>query len=163
LQPLSPLVLAPKDGDPTGAVFDGDKPFGLFTGNTYLGVSTATSPGASGEDSAHQQIAHVKALGKEYVGANIVTRLPSLQPESVPYRLLGVVGGTELTWDPAPPPNAPTSLGAGQVAEFETTQVFAVHSQDADHPFLFSQYMPGSMSSGSRPGCGPTSPDPVDE
>lgn len=146
--------------DPTSAVFESDKPVGLWTGNTYLGVSTATSPGGGGQDSAHQQIAHVKALGNEYVGAGVVTRLPANQPESVPYRLLGVVDGTQLTWDPSPPAGAPSTLGAGQVAEFETTQTFAVRSQDEDHPFAFTQYLPGTPGSGSLQGCGPTPPFP---
>jgi hypothetical protein len=144
--------------DPTGTVFDSDKPIALLTGNTYLGVASATS-GSGGQDAAHQQIPHVKALGNEYVGAGVPTRLASMQPESVPYRLLGVIDGTQLTWDPAPPAGAPTTLGAGQVAEFQTTQPFAVRSQDVDHPFAFTQYLPGAPTEGvSRPDCSPIAP-----
>jgi hypothetical protein len=141
--------------DPTGTVIGSDKPIGLFAGNTYLGVGSATS-GPGGQDSAHQQIPHVKALGNEYVGAGVVTRLVSLQPESVPYRLLGVVDGTTLTYDP-PVPGAPTTLALGQVVEFETTLAFSVRSQDADHPFAFTQYLPGTNPE-TRPGCGPVPP-----
>jgi hypothetical protein len=144
--------------DPTSAVFQGDKPFGLFTGNTYLGVGTQTS-GPGGQDSAHQQIPPVQALGNQYVGAGVPTRLTTMGPESVPYRLMGVVDGTTLTWDPAPPVGAPTTLQAGQYAEFETTTPFVVTSQDEDHPFAFTQYLPGAPSV-SRPGCGPVPPFP---
>ena len=139
--------------DPTGTILQSDKPIGLWTGNTYLRVASATSPEGGFHDSAHQQIPHIKALGSEYVGAGIVTRLPSGEPESVPYKVLGVVSGTRLSWDPAPPPSAPTTLELGQVAEFETTEPFSVASQDGDHPFALTQYMPGSPLSGTVAGC----------
>jgi hypothetical protein len=151
IQWLDPTFGGPVD--PTGAIFQSDKPVGLWTGNDYISVSSQTSPGGGGQDSAHQQIPHVKALGNEYVGAGIVTRLASLQPESVPYRMVGTVDGTVLTFDPpAPAPGLPSTLGLGQVLEFESKQAFSVRSQDVDHPFLFSHYMPGAIME-SRPGC----------
>jgi hypothetical protein len=146
------------DTDPTGTVLQSTQPVGVFTGSTYLKVVTATSPGGGGEDSAHQQIPHIKALGSEYVAPSLVTRLATLQPESVPYRILGVVDGTVLTYDPAPPPGAPSTLYPGQVVEFETTSLFVVKSQDDDHPFGITQYMPGTPLGNSRDGCGPVVP-----
>jgi hypothetical protein len=141
----------------TGAVFDSDQPFGLFTGNTYLHIPSNTSTGG-GHDASHQQIPHVGALGSEYVGAGVVTRLATLGPESVPYRLLGVVDGTVLSYDPAPPPGAPATLQAAQVAQFESSTFFTVRSQDAEHPFLFTQYMTGTMLKGGvRADCATTS------
>lgn len=140
--------------DPTGTIFQSDQPVGVWAGSTYLGVGTQTSPGGGGQESAHQQILPISALGSEYVGANVVTRLASLGSESIPYRLLGVVDGTQLTWDPAPPAGAPATLNAGQVAEFETQALFTVRSQDGDHPFAMTHYMPGRPPNG-RPGCGP--------
>ena len=56
-------------------------------------------------------------------------------------RLLGVVDGTSLTWEPSIPKGAPTSLGALEAVEFQTTDLFVVRSQDDDHPFVFTQYM----------------------
>ncbi|MBZ5713368.1 IgGFc-binding protein [Nannocystis pusilla] len=137
--------------DPSGAIFDSDKPIGLWTGSTYMFVASQTM-GPGGGEAAHQQIAPVKAMGNEYVGAGVVTRLANLAPESVPYRLVGAVDDTILTYDPAPPPGAPTALSAGQVVQFQTTSFFTVRSQDPNHPFLFSQYMSGTKS-GTRPGC----------
>jgi hypothetical protein len=137
--------------DPSGAVFESDKPIGLWTGSTYLLVASQTL-GPGGGDAAHQQIAPVKAMGDEYVGAGVITRLASLAPESVPYRMVGAVDGTELSWDPQAPPGAPAALAAGQVAEFETSAAFTVRSQGPAHPFLFSQYMPGAEAN-ARPGC----------
>ena len=143
--------------DPTSTVVESTSPIGMFTGSTYLKVSSQTSPSGGGQDAAHQQIPHVKALGSEYVAPGVVTRLASLAPESVPYRMLGVVDGTVLSYEPAAPPGAPTTLSAGQVVEFETTSLFVVRSQDDDHPFAFTQYMPGRPQN-SRSGCGTASP-----
>lgn len=147
-------------GDPSTTILDATAPIGVLTGNTYTRVATATSPAGGGQDSTHQQVPQVKALGSEYVGTNIVTRLANDGPESVPYRLVGVVDGTQLTWEPAAPTGAPTSLNAGQVVEFETTQTFVVKSQDDAHPYAFSIYMPGTpgTSGNSKSGCGPVPP-----
>lgn len=142
--------------DPTSAIVQTDNPVGVWTGNTYLRVTSGTSSGG-GQDAAHQQIAHVGALGNEYVGGGVVTRLASSEPESVPYRLMGVVDDTQLTWDPAPPSGAPTTLAAGQVVELLSTSLFSVRSQDEEHPFALSMYMPGTQS-GTRQDCGPTPP-----
>jgi hypothetical protein len=142
--------------DPTGMVMQADQPIGVFAGNTYIRVMTATSPSGGGQDSAHQQLPPVSALGNEYVGGGVVTRLVSLAPESVLYRIGGVVDGTTLSYDP-PIAAAPTTLARGQVVEFETTEHFVVRSQGDTHPFLLTQYLGGANST-ARPGCGPTPP-----
>ncbi len=139
--------------DPTAAVFESDKPIGLWTGNKYMKIASATSPNGGGGDSSHQQIPHVKALGNEYVGPSVLTRQLDNTPESVPYRLVGAVDGTVLTWDPKPDPNLPDMIAARQVVDFETTQVFVVRAQDDEHPFLFTQYMAGTNVTNSKPGC----------
>lgn len=139
--------------DPTGTVLQATQPIGVFTGSTELRVATMTSPSGGGHDSAHQQIPQISALGSEYVGPNVMTRLASMQPESIPYRLLGVVDGTTLTYDPAPPQGAPSALAAGQIVEFETSALFVVRSQDAAHPFGVTHYMPGAALGKSRSGC----------
>jgi hypothetical protein len=136
--------------DPTATILQSSQPIAVYTGNTYLRVQSANTFGG-GQDAAHQQIGHVGALGSEYVGAGIVTRLQSLAPEDVPYRILGVVDGTTLAYDPAPPPGAPMTLSAGQVVEFNSATPFTVRSQDEQHPFAFSQYMPGTFQ--TRSGC----------
>jgi hypothetical protein len=146
--------------DPTGTIVDSTQPVGVFTGSTYLRVASQTSPSGGGQDSSHQQLPHINALGSEYVGPNIVTRLASLAPESVIYRVLGVVDGTTLTYDPGAPLGAPVKLDAGQYAQFETTTIFSVKSQDDDHPFEVTQYMPGAPTGNSREGCGADPPFP---
>ncbi|MCA9705795.1 MAG: IgGFc-binding protein [Myxococcales bacterium] len=138
------------NGDPVGTILSADKPIGVFSGNTYLRVDTADGP-LSGRDSNHQMIPDVNALASEYVGPGLFSRLAGFAPESVLYRLVGVVDGTVLSWDAAPPPGAPAMIGEGEVFEFETREVFSVASQDEDHPFSLSQYMSGTLS--GQPGC----------
>jgi hypothetical protein len=138
------------DADPTGTTLVADEPIGVLAGNTYLRVATADDPD-SGRDSAHQMIPDVGALGSEHVGAGLYSRLPALAPESVRYRLVGVVDGTTLAWDPAAPTGGPMAIDAGEVVEFESRDPFAVASQDEDHPFSLAQYMSGSLE--GQPGC----------
>lgn len=137
--------------DPIGSIITANKPIGMFTGNTYLLVSTADFP-SSGQDSAHQMIPDVNALGSEYVGGGLYSRLANLAPESVRYRIVGVVDGTDLTWDPDAPAGAPLVLDAGDVVEFESRELFSVRSQGEDNPFALTQYMSGTL--GGQPGCG---------
>jgi hypothetical protein len=74
--------------------------------------------------------------------------------ESIPYRIVGMVKGTTLTYDP-PVPGAPATLDLGQWVDFEATGAFIVKSQDDKHPFYIGQMMPGcSVTSGSRPPSG---------
>src|SRR5262245_40930267 len=90
-----------------------------------------------------QQIPPVRALGSEYVG---VSYRP-LTPEEIhtpPWRIVGAVDGTTLSWDP--PVGGPVSIQQGQVVEFQTATPFSVKSQDPDHPFLLVTYMDGSFA-----------------
>jgi hypothetical protein len=138
--------------DPSGTVLESDKPIGLWTGNTWLTVSSATSPMNESQDSAHQQVPSIRALGSEYVGGGIVTRNREGRPESVPYRLMGVVDGTTLEWDPRPE-SAPVQINRGEIVDLESVDAFSVRSQDVEHPFVFTQFMPGpQVNEGDCPG-----------
>lgn len=137
--------------DPSGSVLVADQPIGVLGGNTYLRVDSVDMPD-SGHDAAHQMLPGAAAAGWEHVGAGIVSRLPGSTPESVPYRMMGLVDGTALAWDPVvPPAGAPTTLDAGQVVQFETRDPFVVTAQDDQHPFVLSQTMPGTH--GAASGC----------
>jgi hypothetical protein len=128
-----------------GTIIQSDKPVGIYSGNTYLRVATADTNGG-GQDSSHQQLPHVQALASEYVGPGIPTRKANMEPESVLYQVVGMVDGTQLSYDPAPPAGAPMNLDLGQVVEFESPTLFTVRSQDEDHPFSFTQYMAGAIT-----------------
>jgi hypothetical protein len=145
-------------GEMSGSVIQSDKPVAFIGGTGYLCISSQTSPDGGGCDSGHQMIPPVSALGSEYVAAPFVTRMASLAPESIPYRFVGAVDGTMLTYDP-PVSGAPATLGRGKVVDFETKTPFVVKSQDAAHPFYVAQEMPGcEVTGGSRPGEGTNSP-----
>jgi hypothetical protein len=133
-------------GQLAGSIVQSDKPVGIYSGNTYLRVQTVDNPNGGGQDSAHQQLPHVQALASEYVGPGIPSRKAGFAAESVLYQVVGMVDGTQLSYHPVTPPNAPLNLDLGQVAEFETTQLFTIRSQSDEHPFSFTQYMSGAIS-----------------
>ena len=137
----------------SGSILSSDKPIAFNGGNGYVCYASMTSTGG-GCDSAHQQIPPISALGNEYAVPPYTTRRADLAPESIPYRIVGTVAGTTLTYDP-PVASAPTSLSPGQVVDFETTAAFIVKSQDPNHPFYVAQIMTGCyVTGGSRPGAG---------
>jgi hypothetical protein len=127
-----------QDAELIGSPIQSDKPIGVWGGESCLSVDVDQVAC----DSAHQQIPPVRALGNEYVGVRYRNRFDG-QEESPPWRMVGAVDGTTLTWEPSPPPGAPTTLGVGQVAEFRSGGPFIVKSQDVDHPFYMSAYMTG--------------------
>jgi hypothetical protein len=116
-----------------------DKPVGVWGGATCLNIDVNTCCC----DSAHQQLFPVQTLGNEYVAARYRDRYPS-EPETTPWRIMGAVAGTSLTYEPATPNGAPTVLDVGQVVIFGTIAPFVVHSQDAMHPFYMSSHMTGA-------------------
>ncbi len=141
--------------DPSGTLIATDRPVGVFAGNRFLRLQTVPAPGG---ESTHQQMLPIDALGSEYVGAPYETRRMDLAPESVPYRLMGVVAGTRLTFDP-PIAGAPSTLDRGVVADIVSAEPFVVTSQDAMHPFTFAQLMTSAnLPGGSRPGATATGP-----
>ncbi|HEX3770418.1 MAG TPA: IgGFc-binding protein [Polyangiaceae bacterium] len=125
--------------DLTGSPVLADKPIGLWGGHYALFVP---DPGTRAADAAHQQIPPVKALGNEYVAVRYRERVAGSN-ESVPWRVVGAVDGTTLTYEPSAPAGAPATLSQGQVAQFSSPGPFVVKSQDAAHPFYGTAYMTG--------------------
>jgi hypothetical protein len=158
LQWQNPYTFAPPGAAPmemSGSIVSSNFPVAFMAGNGYLCLGSSTDTAGGGCDSGHQQIAPVSALGYEYAPAPYTTRRADLMPESLPYRIVGTVNGTTLTYDP-PVAGAPVTLSLGQYVDFEATGAFDVKSQDAMHPFYLGQMMTGcEVTSGSRPpgGC----------
>lgn len=122
----------------TGSPIEADKPIGVFGASTCMRIPTTQTDCDPGQ----QQLPRVKALGHEYVAVRYKSR--DLQnEEATRWRLVGIVDGTALTWEPAKPENAPTSIKLGEVLEFEATGPFIARSQDSDHPFYLAEYMTG--------------------
>ena len=93
-------------------------------------------------DAAHQEIPPVRAMGNRYAAVRYRNRFAGKE-ETVPWRLVGGVDGTTLSYAPSAPPGAPTTLAKGQLVEIQTSAPFTVTSQDADHPFYMSGHMTG--------------------
>jgi hypothetical protein len=122
----------------SGSPIESDKPVAVVGGDTLYQVPV----GRQRADGGHQMLFPVSALGSEYVGVRFRSR-NLFVPEEVPWRFVAIVDGTQLTYEPSTPAGAPTTLQAGDVAEFSAPGPFVVRSQDAAHPFAFAQYMTG--------------------
>ncbi len=127
----------------TGSPIVANKRFGMFGGASCLNVL----PNAIACDGAHQQIPPVKALGNSYAAVRYRNRVNNNE-ESPPWRLVGAVADTNLTYIPAKPNGAPDVLTLGQAVEFNSAGPFLVSSQDLDHPFYFAGYMTGGQPYG---------------
>lgn len=127
-----------------GSVVQSDKPVSVWGGSTCMNIPD----NANACDAGHQQLLPVQVLGGEYVGARYPNRGGD---DNAPYMAVGMVDGTTLTYDPAPPPGAPATLKRGQVVTFFTGGApFSVKSQDVNHPFYFAVYMTGGDTSGGN-------------
>jgi hypothetical protein len=82
--------------------------------------------------------------GEHFCLSSSATKAPN-------WRMLGVVDGTTLTYDP-PNPSAPQTIGRGQLVEFDGPSTFHVQSQDAAHPFYLAAHRPddGDCDSGHQ-------------
>lgn len=128
-----------QDASLLGSAIKSTKPIGLWGASSCLSIDVDQQAC----DSAHQQIPPIKALGHEYVAARYRNRFENGEEEAPPFRLVGAVANTQLTYEPSPPPGAPTTLAAGQAAIFRSPGPFLVKSQDADHPFYMAAHMTG--------------------
>lgn len=119
----------------TGSPVQATKRIGLFAGHVCLNVPADVVAC----DHAEQQIPPIKALGHEYVAVSYRQR--SSKPENPLWRIVGVVDGTSLTYEPDV--GGPVTVALGEVVELSTATPFTVKSQDAAHPFLLMTYMSG--------------------
>ena len=138
-----------QDEELNGSPIQSDKPVGVWGGASCMNIDV-DDPAC---DSAHQQLPPVKALGSEYVAARYRNRQASME-EDPPWRIMGAVNGTQLTYSPAAPTGAPTTLNSGQVAMFYSGGPFVVKSQDSGHPFYASAHMTGQNYQGGDFGTG---------
>jgi hypothetical protein len=125
----------------TGSIVSASAPVAVIGGSTLMDVPTSVARA----DGAHQMLPPIKALASEYVAVRYRSR-DKFNEELVPWRIVGAVDGTKLTYEPSRPAGAPTALSAGQLAQFDATGPFVVRSQDADHPFYVASYMTGGAS-----------------
>lgn len=136
-----------------GSILVTDKPVGLWGGSGCALIPT----NQAACDSIHQQQLPIRKVGSEYVGARFPNRTD--KEPLTPYTVVGLVGGTTLTYDEKPN-GAPTTLAEGQVARFFTDKQFSVASQDIEHPFTLNTYMTGCASVTSKEACDFATGDP---
>ncbi|AKU94959.1 hypothetical protein AKJ09_01623 [Labilithrix luteola] len=142
----------------TGSPIESSKPVGVFGGSR---CTVVPQDGVGACDILHQQIPPLTQWGSEYAPVPYRGRSKGgvVRREIVPYRLVGAVDGTVLTYDPAPPRNAPKTLRAGEVASFLTDDLFVVKSQDSDHPFYASVLMTGALFNATTTNMNDGDPD----
>ncbi|WP_437959625.1 IgGFc-binding protein [Sorangium sp. So ce119] len=134
------LQITQKD-ELTGSPIESTKPIGLFGAHACMVVPN----GVADCDSGQQQIAPVRATGSEYVSVRYRNRIAD-RDESPPWRIVGMVDDTTLTWEPSKPQGAPDTIKLGEVYQFDTGEPFVVKSQDVNHPFYVGQYMTGGSA-----------------
>jgi hypothetical protein len=124
----------------TGSVILATRPVGVEGSSLCIGIDECCC------DSAHQQLPPVRALGSAYAAVRYRNRVDGLE-ESPPWRVVGAVDGTILSYEPKPPPaGAPLTLAQGEVATFRAAGPFIIKSQGDDHPFYLAAYMTGGAN-----------------
>ncbi|MDF2694196.1 MAG: hypothetical protein K0S65_2579, partial [Labilithrix sp.] len=138
----------------SGSIVSSTKPTTIFGGHSCAEVPSTSAAC----DTLHQQIPGYDRWGSEYVGVGYRPRLGN-EHELVGYRIVAARDGTRLDYDPAPPPGAPVTMSAGEVALFTrgTGDAFVVRTQDADHPIYLGMYMSGAQQGFAGPSGGDTS------
>jgi len=93
----------------------------------------------------------VDAQGNDLTGTIVSSNVPvgvwgehfcEVAADPPPWRIVGAVDGTTLTYDPAVS-GAPTTLKEGQLVEFNGPAAFHIQSQDNNHPFYLAAHRPG--------------------
>jgi hypothetical protein len=131
--------------DTSGSPIETTKPVGLFGGSECTDIPSY----AAWCDSTQQQIPPTSQWGSAYALVPYRPRFaaglgPTTAREMVPWRLVGAADGTKLIYDPERPRDAPEVLEAGTVADFMTSAIVTVRSQDEYHPFYAAMFMTGS-------------------
>lgn len=130
------VLTAEQDDTFIGTPMTSSVPFGAWTS-----AEGFTPYNWASMEITYLQFAPVDDWGSEYAA---VRHPPRFQPEEdAIWRMVADADGTMLSYDPAPPPGAPTSLKAGEQAVFFAGSPFVVRSQDAGHRFHLSQTMTG--------------------
>ncbi len=126
-----------QDEELTGSPIQSNYPVGVWAAATCLNIDVSDTAC----DVAHQQFPPVQARGHEYVAVRYRNR--STDEESVPWRVVGAVDGTSLSYQPSPPSGAPLTTGFGKLSQFWDPGPFVIQSQDDQHPFYLSAHMTG--------------------
>lgn len=103
-------------------------------------------------DQSTRQLLPLQSWGDEYVAVPYTSRRADKLPENYNYRVGAAADGTILTYEPAPPQDAPLTLAKGASVQFTTTTPFTVRSQDANHAIALYEYMTGEADAPNAEG-----------
>lgn len=142
---------APTYGNLSGTRVVADKPVAVFSGSVATSEPADTT--ACCADHVEHQMLPLSAWGTRYVAAPAARAAGDGNDASL-WRITGAFDGTQLEWDPAPPPGAPTSIGAYESVAFTSELPFVVTSTDESKPFSVTQFLLSNQwfGGGSRPG-----------
>ena len=132
------LVLA-QDDRFIGGLIEADDLVAVGTGSTFLRVPY-DAPYYPGVQNSFQWMAAPSMWGSEVAAVRFPRRYETVDEAGV-WRILAASPGTVLSYDPAPPPGAPTNLGEGEQVVFEATGPFVVRAQDPAHHIHLSLLM----------------------
>lgn len=138
-----------QDDSLAGTPIETSRPVAVFGGTQCVDIPS----GKAACDSLQQQMPSIQQWASAYSAVPYESRRAEVLPrptESVMWKVVGAREGTILTYEPAPPKNAPTTLGSGQTVTFDSDVPFTVKSQGNEYPFYLSVFMTGSTVYGTH-------------
>lgn len=126
----------------SGSLVTSNKPIATFGEHACMDIPSEMAAC----DVEQKQIPAFEQWGQEYAAVRYRGR--TSKSESIPYRMIAGIDGTQLSYDPVAPAGAPTSLAAGEIVTFWTDSPFVVRSQDVDHPIYLTANMTGGGNTG---------------
>ncbi len=138
--------------DLSGSLVHADKPVQVITGVQCIGNPV----GSDACDHLEESVFPAETLGRDYFVT--VPTGPKGKPMGHTVRLYGNFDGTTLTYDPAPPPNAPTTLQAGEVVDLGSEANQNIVETDfrvqGSQPFAVATFMLGASHVSPGPSKG---------
>ena len=133
----------------SGSLVQATKPIQIIGGVPCVAVPTDAMDRPYTCDHVEESVFPVETWGKHYVVT--VPTGPNGTPVHHAVRLVGNRDGTTLTYPGGAPENAPTTIDAGQVLEFNATQDFEI---EGDHEFVVASVLPSGqlLDPGAKPG-----------
>lgn len=122
-------------GNLSGTTVHASAPVAVFAGNVATAIP-AEIDGCCADHLEHQMLP-LSAWGTAYVVTAAAPNSGQTE-DKVRVRLVGSFDGTKLTYSPAPPPGAPTTIDAYQTVAFTAASSFVV---SADQPFSVSEFL----------------------
>ncbi|MDF2692537.1 MAG: hypothetical protein K0S65_920, partial [Labilithrix sp.] len=143
------FVQLSQDDELSGSFVESDKPTSVFGGHACMFIPSDVYAC----DVSQTQLPSFEQWGNVYVGVRYRGRLS--ENEAALYRIVAAFDGTELAYDPEPPPDAPRTMKAGEVVGFSASRPFVLRSQDPEHPVFMAAYMTGGNNGGVNVGGDP--------